>query len=218
MSVLSFIFGQSRATIGSVTIDASVSETHSDTSDVTENPVEQGAKITDHVQIKPKQLTIQGVISDTPINFAFVDNVAGAINTVKSYLGGTTRSIDAYNRLVDIQRKRDPITVITGLRVYSNMILQNISVNRTATTGKAVHFTAELREIRIAGTGFLASLESLATDAQNIGAETVNRGNQVTKTLPPPSPAGSLTNVNNVAAKTSTGAAKWYDAWALARQ
>lgn len=219
MSILGIIFGASRARIGGITIDAALSETITDSSDVTENPVEQGAKITDHVQIKPKTYTIRGVITDTPINYAFLDNITGAIGTIRSYLGGTSRSIDVYNQLIDLQNQREPLTVTTGVRVFTNMILQNLTVERDAQKGKTIHFTAEMREIRIAGTGFLASLSSIAPNAQDIGGQTVNRGVQAANIVPPPNPVAG-TNVVGVdlsGAQLNSGAGFYLDKFAGVR-
>ena len=58
MSVFSLIYRTQKAKIGVVTLDASVQEVHSMPSTITDNPVEEGAKITDHVQLDPLRLEI----------------------------------------------------------------------------------------------------------------------------------------------------------------
>lgn len=182
MGILNILFGQQKAKIGSITIDASVEETHESSADLTENPVEEGAKITDHVQLKPNTLTINGVISDTPITFALLDDITGIVNTVGRFLGKTSRSVDAYNKLVELQKTREPFKVVTGLKVYSNMILTNLSVNRTASTANAIHFTATMQEIRIAKTSTTGLSESIAPDAKDIASKTKDAGSKVSDT------------------------------------
>jgi len=217
MSLISILFGASRAKIGSISVDASISESHVTSADITENPVEEGAKITDHVQIKPKQLTMTGVISDSPINFAVVDNITGAANTIFNALGKTKRSIDAYNRLVDLQNTREPFTVTTGLTVYNNMILSSLQVDREATKANAIYFTATLQEIRIAKTQAIVSTENLADSVKNLGAKKSNLGNQSTSIVPPPNPSVAGTNIANTT-NISTGAESWLDNFANVRQ
>ena len=55
------------ATIGTVVVDASITETHSLAAEATEHPVEQGADISDHVHVRPIQLSITGLVSNHPI-------------------------------------------------------------------------------------------------------------------------------------------------------
>lgn len=47
--------------------DVSVRESHGLSADVTEHPVEEGADITDHIRAKPRTFSIEGLISNTPI-------------------------------------------------------------------------------------------------------------------------------------------------------
>lgn len=50
-----------------MTIDATVSEQHQLDSEVTDHPVEKGVNLSDHVRALPDTLTLNGVISNTPI-------------------------------------------------------------------------------------------------------------------------------------------------------
>lgn len=50
--------------IGTITLDAVVSESHTSDVDITDNPVESGATMTDHAVVKPKGISIQGVLVD----------------------------------------------------------------------------------------------------------------------------------------------------------
>lgn len=178
MGILSLIFGQTKASIGGITLDASVSEEHLSTAELTDNPVEDGAKITDHVQIQPKQLTIEGVVSDFPLGYLEIGNIMNLGRTVMSLFGKSSRSVDAYNKLVKLQEKREPFTVVTGLKRYKNMILTELSVPRTAETGKSLQFRAVLREIRIAKTGSVGG--SFADDIADKAQSLADKGQQVT--------------------------------------
>jgi len=218
MGLLGIIFGQKRVVINSkdsgvggilgnlagslplslntltgIVVDATVSEEHVSTADLTENPVEDGAKVTDHVQLKPSQLTIEGVISDTPLGYAVIGNIQNLVRSVATLFGRSSRSTDAFNNLRKLQESRKPFTVITGLKRYTNMIMTDLSVPRTATTGGAIHFRAVMKEIRIvksksAGGG------SLSSSVSDLGSPTKDLGSKVTDAVPVSSPLSATSN------------------------
>jgi hypothetical protein len=55
------------AEIGDIWIDVSVRESHEATADVTRHPVEEGADITDHIRPEPRTITIDGIVTNHPI-------------------------------------------------------------------------------------------------------------------------------------------------------
>lgn len=164
-----------------IVIDATVKENHVSECDITKNPVEDGAKVTDHVQMNPARLTIEGVISDTPLGFAFIGNIQNLVRSVTTIFGSRSRSQDAYDDMLKLQKSKRPFTVITNLRKYDNMIMTSLSVPRTSQTGGAIHFTAELEEIVIVMSEEVANLSVTAKD---IGAKTKNAGQKVTVPVP----------------------------------
>ncbi len=147
--------------LGGIVVDATISEEHTHTCEVTDNPVEDGVKIADHVQLNPAQLVINGVITDTPLGFGFIGDLsktAGNVGAGLSIPGATTGdfqggqgslSIQAFNKMLDLQKSRQPFTVITGLKRYQNMIMTELSIPRTVQTANAIHFKASFKEVRI---------------------------------------------------------------------
>ena len=114
-----------------LTLDASLSQQHEMSATATEHPVEEGADITDHVQPQLPRLTIQGVYSATSL--VDDDAVAG-------------RELDAWSTLEQIIDAAVPVTVITTLKTYTNMVLLRVS---TARDGRQdIRPTLELRQIR----------------------------------------------------------------------
>ena len=79
-----------------VEFDAVTREGHSNPAGTTDHPVEGGVDFTDHYRRLQDELTISGVVTDTPIVVDASTN-AGAPNT-----GGDTkeRAISAYNFLL----------------------------------------------------------------------------------------------------------------------
>lgn len=194
MPLLNIFFNQNkRGEIGGISIDATISDEHTSACDLTENPVEEGANVTDHVQLKPVELTIEGVISDTPLDFGILNNlITGNFGAIKdtakgiagNFTGQTTRSTEEYNKLLDLQRKREPFKVVTGLKVYENMILVKLSVNRNATTGKSIHFKADLKQIRIVSSKTAKSM-NVAKGAKKLASKTKSVGQKITEKLDP---------------------------------
>jgi len=86
MALLQLIFGgPKKAQVGTMQLDASVSEEHTRESKITQHPIEDGSNISDHVTLTPKRVRIQGVISDSPISF-----LATALGTA---IGASTSAV-----------------------------------------------------------------------------------------------------------------------------
>lgn len=125
-------------------LDLVESEQHALTAEVTKHPVEGGSAITDHVIKNPRELTLtNGVVSDTPIGTIALD----ATRTIFSTGGRPSRY--AYERLEQIYERADIVTVITGLKKYDNMILDNLSVPQTVKDFGGLVFTAHFTQINI---------------------------------------------------------------------
>lgn len=152
------LFIRPERSIAGIKIDGVLYESHSNTADVTKNPVESGADITDHVIVQPSVLVIRGVITDTP----FVGILSPElIETTQRLFGfstpsGDTRSQQGYAALVDIQQRREPIVIQTKLVTYNNMIITSLRVNQDKDTSRIVDFTLEATEIIIVNTEIVA--------------------------------------------------------------
>ena len=230
MSVLGILFGQKRTIIGGkddgvggvlsrlsadlpkflntttgIVVDATISEEHTSSCDLTENPVEDGAKVTDHVQLKPSELTIEGVISDSPLGYAIIGNIQNLVRSAENLFGKSSRSTDAFNELLKLQKSRQPFTVVTGLKRYTNMIMTELKVPRTATTGGSIHFTATMKEIRIVKSKS-AGIGSLSDSVSDLGSPTKDLGGKISDTVPKTSPVGPTSNQSS---SYLNGIGKW---------
>lgn len=138
----------SRLTKG-IVIDCTISESHTYESEITKNPVEDGATITDHVQPMPPKLTIEGIIADYPLGFAVISNAINAVRAVNNFIGQSSRKIDGFNGLIELRDSGEPFTVITGLKKYDNMVFSSLDFPRDSNTGNVLRFTATLEQITI---------------------------------------------------------------------
>jgi hypothetical protein len=149
MSVTELIFGgKTRATVGVVQFDASVSEVHTDEMEITDHPVEEGSDISDHIRKMPITLEMNGVITNNPIVFLAS---ARAKSPVTTDTGNTSDRVGTgYDKLRELQETGERIDVATSLRDYSNMVIQSLSISRDVSTGNILDATLTLREIIVA--------------------------------------------------------------------
>lgn len=130
---LSLLFGKKydQANIGGVELDVTLREVHSYNSRVTNYPIEEGSILSDHIINEPTIVVLEGIVTDTPLAILTFFN----------------RSVDAFNRLVEIHQKRQIISVITGLKKYQRMVITSLDVPRDLRTGQSLSFNIELKEV-----------------------------------------------------------------------
>lgn len=153
------IFYSQGGKLGTLDIDVTVRESHSMQSQVTDSPVESGTDVTDHVRNAPRSVTIEGVISKTPVNVAQFNPL---------------RYRNAFSKLEKMHAAREPVTVITALRQYDNMVIMSIDVERDHDTANVIRFAAQLRQVRIVKTG----KDALADAAKDTLASEADGGPQ----------------------------------------
>jgi hypothetical protein len=119
--------------VGTIDLDVTITEQHRYNSRVTNYPVEDGTIVSDHIINEPDTLTLQALVTDTPLSILSLPN----------------RSVDVFNRLIEIQQKRELITVITGLKIYDSMAITSLDVPRNLTTGQSLTFTIELQKVTL---------------------------------------------------------------------
>jgi len=141
--------------IGDLALDCTVTETHTATSTVTEHPVESGANITDHIRPDPVQLSITGIVSDTPIGSRQVQRsieVGGAsvqVTQQEPPSSATGFGQAARAKLEALRDAAKPIKVVTRDKTYESMALVSLSFPKEAKTSGALYFTAQLKQVRI---------------------------------------------------------------------
>ena len=128
---------------GNIELDANLSETHEWGADVTENPVEEGAPVADHVVERADKLTIRGFVSETPITASA--NILGLIGSVSDASSRTQQVFDLLRLLI---KERQVMTVYTKHQTYEDMVLSRLIIPRTPQTGDAIEFRAEFVHVR----------------------------------------------------------------------
>lgn len=146
-------------------IDAAISQDHSFDNEITEHPVEKGANVADHVRSTPIMISLEGLVSDTPI---------GAIAATR---GIGVPSSEAFARLQAIRDRREPVTIETSLGIFANMALQSLAT--PVTTTDALRFLAVFKQIVI-----VESKRALVTVDVPRAQNKQNKGHKPAKEIP----------------------------------
>lgn len=127
------LFFRSPRMIGTIVPDVVIQEDHRDELVITDHPVETGATISDHAFKRPVEVEM---------HCAWSDSTGG-------YEG---YSIAVYEMLRALQQQREPFSVSTGKRQYSNMLINGLSVTTDGASEKILSCTVALREVIIVST------------------------------------------------------------------
>lgn len=107
--------------------------------EITSNPVETGVAVTDHSYRKPRELVMNVMMSDVHQSL-----VPGQFDN------GWSRSQSAYKILETIQNNRIPVSVLTRLGLYENMIIRRLQAKDDYETFQALSATVSLVELPVA--------------------------------------------------------------------
>ena len=122
--------------IGQLEVDVLVSSELTYSSEVTENPVEDGFPVHDHVICKPLQLSMVVVVSPLPVTW------------YEKFGVDTGRMDDAIDKLEQIYKDRQPITIVTNEKTYEDMVMTECKINRSKDDGKVLRIPLEFLQIR----------------------------------------------------------------------
>lgn len=100
-------------------------------SETTDNPIESGSEVTDHIVNKP-------------ILLRMVCQIGGSNLT-----NWTDRKIEGYEALKKLRDDKQPVTVVSGLETFNNMLINNISIDRNLQNASVLQFQIEFKQAKI---------------------------------------------------------------------
>jgi hypothetical protein len=146
--------------VGDLYIDAIIDETINLKNTITKVPIETGSSITDHVFKEQVEVKMVGYITDTPIKFFGIfetplqkNSLSSMLDTARSLVDFTntkTPTRQAYFLLEKMRNEAIPISVITELKSFKNMMIANIEVPKTPDTRGLLKFTIDLVQVQFA--------------------------------------------------------------------
>lgn len=145
MDILSTLFQQQSRRIGLIIPSVVISEKHSDTLEITEHPVETGAPVSDHAYKRPSEVVME-------VGFSGGGSLLDFIDTSSLGLTFGLSPRETYQQILDLQASRIPFDVVTGKRLYSNMLIRAIEVTTDRTSENVLMAVLTLREVIITQT------------------------------------------------------------------
>lgn len=166
------IVGYDGTVYDDIIAQATISEDHMDEMVITENPVEQGAAVNDHIYNRPAILTLRLGWSDSPSSSgSIVDQVTGfataqsklasqivggltAVTTALSVLNGSSIPLmkAIYGQLLALKANRALFDVYTGKRTYSNMVCGMLQMHDDEETANSMFITMQCKQMIIVNT------------------------------------------------------------------
>jgi len=131
-----------------------MNESYNFNSDVTSVTLQNGAVASDHIQNKPMEMRISGIVSDTEINI--------------KYTNPTHDSKDFFKYLLDLREQRLPLTIISGLDTFENMVITSISVTRDKDKSKALFVDIGFRQVNI------VTIETITIDQTQVNKDLIS--------------------------------------------
>lgn len=147
--------------VGTLDVDAVLREGNTEVSEITENPVELSADVTDHIRDKSDTLTIEFVITNTPVEIpqTNAEGVSGAFQKNSNSGGVTLQFSGEFNRVVSVRETLSRVRrqglkwqVFSAVKTYSDFLLEQIQFSRDQNTGDAVSFVLQLKRVRFVST------------------------------------------------------------------
>ncbi|EJY5787105.1 hypothetical protein OGO24_003213 [Salmonella enterica] len=177
MDILSTMFHQQSRKIGIIVPDVVISEKHSDTLEITEHPVEKptssgAGAIADHAYRRPSEVVME-------VGFAGGGSLLDFADTSKLGLSLGMSPSETYAKLLDMQRSRVPFDVVTGKRLYSNMLIRALEVTTDKTTENVLSAVLTLREVIITQTQSIKAADK-ANMAEGVSTSAVISAGQKT--------------------------------------
>lgn len=112
--------------IGTFDMMVVVEESHTDSLEITQHPVQEGAEVSDHAYLKATSVNVRAVFNDETMPLE-----------------------DLYTALRDFQAEREPFDVVTGKRIYKNMLIKTLGVTTDKDKENILAVNFELQEVII---------------------------------------------------------------------
>lgn len=125
-------------------LDVNITEEHQFENEVTEHPVEKGSSISDNIRVKPDVVSMESIVSDSPL---------GEIAKLRSQGSNDVNTIspteEALAILKAIRKAREPVTIVTSLGTYTNMLMVSLTVPRDSKSGAALQFRTSFKQLDV---------------------------------------------------------------------
>lgn len=151
--------------LGGMRFDAWLRLQHSTSLTITQHPVETGASVTDHSYFNPRRFSFDIGMTDCVV--------------APQFQGDSNRSVNAYNALVDLQKSRQRLTLVSKYGIFPNILIESVDVSDDYSTKNAMKATITLLEI------IVAKLHTVKASADPQVTDQTSRGQIPPQPVPP---------------------------------
>lgn len=139
--------------VGDVPLDLILEEEHSIDASVTEHPVQDGSVVSDHVYVHLRSGSLRALVSNHSINATDVyrnaegdeEDFAQAAQEGGGLYNWASETWTLLKNLVD---NRKPVTIVTALEVYDNVLVTHVDTARDGETGDALEFVINFQQFK----------------------------------------------------------------------
>jgi hypothetical protein len=153
--------------------DCAVDEEGEDVLTITSHPVQAGANIGDHAYKEPASLTLHWSWS----NSSSANTGGFGLGTLTGFTGASDYVQQIYNQLLSLQVNGQLLTISTGKRLYTNMLIKSISPRTDFESEYALPCEIMCEELIIANTQ-VASIPAADQTAPQQTQPIENQGTQ----------------------------------------
>lgn len=161
MGIINLITRQS-PTLDGYTFDAVLDDNYEASVEITQYPVESGARVNDHRIVNPQKWTMTGAVGNSSLTPSLTDFAVGGLSNLTGnplaagaaglaigFLSGSdeTKASTALEALRNIMISGDPFSVDAGDIQLSNMVITRLSRAKDPTNESGLIFIAELQEL-----------------------------------------------------------------------
>lgn len=125
-------------------LDITTRRSHVDPGSVVSFPVGQGSKGADMINRDSGMLTVEGLLTNTPINYF---GIGGGLRP--------NRVIELYQKLIEIYEREDHVFVFTDVRAWYDMVIESVMADEDAESGESLPIVITLKQAPILETATL---------------------------------------------------------------
>lgn len=148
---VSLFYREEGWSVGEISLDLILTETHSLNAAVTQHPVQDGSTISDHITILPRSGTMRVLVS----NFSLAAAAESKAETwqevyeqgVAAQKNLPNRAADTWEKLKDLEKSRELVKVVTALEVYEDVALTRVETARDGETGDALEIDIDYEQV-----------------------------------------------------------------------
>lgn len=165
--------------------------THEAEERITRNPVQTGSAISDHAYAEPMRVTAELIMSDALQSF-----------TIGQFANGPSRSVAAFQLLLQLKASRSVVQIATRLNTYQNMLIESVTAHEKADTRFGLSATVTFRQIILASVEQVQSNMSFGDNYNPITDSTrpqTTAGSSIVGQAQPQTVPQSMQHNNNIA-------------------